>query len=48
MRNLRSGAKPVRMGRAFKYDETYVTASLKGKNNSSLISRLGKGLDVRV
>ena len=35
-------AKPVRMDGAVECNEVYVTAGLKGRNNSSRIERLGR------
>ena len=42
MHKLRCGAKPVRVGGAVECDEVYVTAGLKGRNNSHRIERLGR------
>ena len=42
MLTLRREAQPVRMGGAVESDEVYVTAGLKGRNNSHRIQRLGR------
>lgn len=40
--SLKKGSKPVKMDRAGRSDEIYVTAGLKGGNNSHRIKRLGR------
>ncbi|MGC8947937.1 MAG: transposase [Thermoprotei archaeon] len=42
MINLRKETQPVKMSGAVKSDEVYVTAGLKGRNNSERIKRLGR------
>lgn len=42
MLHVREGVKPVEMDGAVESDEIYVTAGLKGRNNSDRIRRLGR------
>ncbi len=42
MLSLRRGEQPVKMGGAVEFDEIYLTAGLKGRNNSHRIKRLGR------